>query len=295
MKLEYLLLDVFTSEPLKGNPLAVVPKADGLLDDQMQAIAREFNLSETAFITRPKSERHTAAVRFFTPAVELPFAGHPTVGTAIVLGIQGRQSAVRIEEKVGVITCIIEKSDKRTGHARFSLPHLPEEAGTAPDRHKIALALGIGAEDIGCGLHHPSVFSAGVLFYLVPVRNAQVLKRITLNRGGWEDVFPLDHHSVYVYTETPNEKDNQLAARMFSPGMGLGEDPATGAAAAALIGQLARHSGPGQSEYRLRQGYEMGRPSMITIQLRKDNDVLTHGGIGGHAVIVGEGALDLGD
>src|SRR5690606_20119583 len=126
MKLAYLLLDVFTSEPLKGNPLAVVQKADGLLDDQMQAIAREFNLSETVFICRPKSERHTAAVRIFTPEVELPFAGHPTVGAAVVLGLQTRSSAVRLEEEVGLVTCVIERIDKRTGVARFALPLLPE-------------------------------------------------------------------------------------------------------------------------------------------------------------------------
>ena len=112
MKLDYLLLDVFTRERLRGNPLAVVTKADGLLDDQMQRIAAEFNLSETVFITKPKTERHSAAVRIFTPQVELPFAGHPTVGAAVVLGLELRSSAIRIEEKIGVITCVIERIDK---------------------------------------------------------------------------------------------------------------------------------------------------------------------------------------
>jgi len=132
-------------------------------------------------------------------------------------------------------------------------------------------------------------------FYLVPVRDAGVLKRIKLERRGWDLVYPQGHNAVYVYTETPEEQHNQFAARMFSPGMGLGEDPATGAAAAALIGKIAEFAGPGQSEYALRQGHEMGRPSMISMQLRKDGGRLTHGGIGGHAVIVGEGVLDLGD
>jgi trans-2,3-dihydro-3-hydroxyanthranilate isomerase len=295
MKLNYLLLDVFTAQPLRGNPLAVVLKADGLLDDQMQAIAGEFNLSETVFITKPASPRHTAAVRIFTPSVELPFAGHPTVGAAVVLGLQMRTTAVRIEEQVGLLTCVIERVDKRTGIASFGLPLLPQQVGQAPGTHQIASALGIEPEEIGCGPYRPAVYSAGVPFYLVPVRNASVLKRVRLERRGWPGIFPIGHHSVYVFTETPEEPENDLAARMFSPGMGLSEDPATGGAAAALIGMLAQLAPEGQTDRILRQGHEMGRPSRISIHLRKDGDTLTHGGIGGHAVIVGEGVLDLGD
>ena len=140
MKLNYLLLDVFTRERLKGNPLAVVPKADGLLDGDMQAIAREFNLSETVFIFKPNVERNTAAVRIFTPHMELPFAGHPTVGAAVVLGMQKKVSAVRIEEKVGLITALFEKVDKRSGEARFALPRLPTKIADLTDRLAIAQA-----------------------------------------------------------------------------------------------------------------------------------------------------------
>lgn len=295
MKLNYLLLDVFTRERLKGNQLAVVCKADGLLDGEMQAIAREFNLSETVFILKPHVERNTAAVRIFTPEVELPFAGHPTVGASVVLGLQNKVTAVRIEEKIGLITALFEKTDKRSGEARFALPRLPTRIATLEDRAAIALALGIERDEIGCGVYHPAVYSAGVEFHLVPVRDASVLARVALNMGQWAHTFPHGHHSVYIFTETPNEADNDLAARMFSPGMGLAEDPGTGAAAAALIGLLSEHAdiGTGQVDYVLRQGHEMGRPCRITIQLRKDNDVLIHGGIGGHAVIVGEGVLDL--
>jgi trans-2,3-dihydro-3-hydroxyanthranilate isomerase len=295
MKLDYTLLDVFTTERLSGNPLAVVSRADGLLDDQMQRIAAEFNLSETVFITRPKAERHTAALRIFTPRVELPFAGHPTVGAAVVVGLESKMSAIRLEEQVGTITCVIERLDRRTGNARFALPHLPAIAGHAPDTLRIAAALGIEPEEIGIGTHKPSVYSAGVIFYLVPVKNPSVLAAVKPDRRGWAETFPLGHNSVYVYTETPEERGNQYAARMFSPGMGLGEDPATGAAAAALIGELANDAPGGQSEYLLRQGREMGRPSLITLQIRKDGDTLTHGGIGGSAVIVGQGTLDLDD
>lgn len=295
MKLNYLLLDVFTRERLKGNPLAVVPKADGLLDGDMQAIAREFNLGETVFIFKPNVERNTAAVRIFTPHMELPFAGHPTVGAAVVLGMQKKVSAVRIEEKVGLITALFEKVDKRSGEARFALPRLPTKLADLTDRLAIAQALGIDPDDIGCGAYRAGVYSAGVSFHLVPVRDAEVLKRISVNVAMMPEVFTHDRHSVYVFTETPNERDNDFAARMF--GMGVGEDPGTGSAAAALIGLLSEHVSfaTGQADYVLRQGHEMGRPCRITLQLRKENEVLVHGGIGGHAVVLGEGVLDLDD
>lgn len=295
MKLNYLLLDVFTRERLKGNQLAVVTKADGLLDGEMQAIAREFNLSETVFIQKPQAERNTASIRIFTPHTELPFAGHPTVGAAVVLGLQNKVTAVRLEEKIGLITALFEKSDKHSGEARFALPRLPSRVAALNDKLGIAQALGIEVEDIGCDVYQPAVFSAGVTFHLVPVRDAQVLKRIKVNRGIWNEVFSHDHNSAYVFTLTPDERDNDLAARMF--GMDIGEDPGTGSAAAALIGLLSEHAtlASGQADFVLRQGHEMGRPCRITIQLRKDHDVLIHGGIGGHAVIVAEGVLDLGD
>ena len=295
MKLNYLLLDVFTRERLKGNPLAVVPKADGLLDDEMQAIAREFNLSETVFLFKPASDRNTAGVRIFTPYQELPFAGHPTVGAAVVLGLQRKASAVRMEEKVGLITALFEKVDRRSGEARFALPRLPQRIAEFKDRLAIAQALGIEPEDIGCAGYQPAVFSAGVTFHLIPVRDAAVLRRIQLNRARWDSVFHHDHNSAYVFTLTPDEPDNDLAARMF--GMGVGEDPGTGSAAAALIGLLAEQAplANGQADFVLRQGVEMGRPCRIMLQLRKEDDVLVHGSIGGDAIVLGEGVLDFDD
>lgn len=296
MRLNYQVMDVFTDTPLRGNPLAIVHKADSLLDDQMQAVAREFNLSETVFIRKPSSERQAANVRIFTPLVELPFAGHPTIGAAVALGLASRAAAVRLEEHIGVITCIFERIDRHLGHARFSLPKLPEEVGRAPTKLAIAGTLGIDPDEIGCGQFVPSLYSAGNPFYLVPVRSTGVLKKVKLERRGWEATYPHGRGSVYVFTETPEEAPaHHFAARMFSPGMGLGEDPATGSAAAALIGLLAKNADPGQHEFRLRQGFEMGRPSLIELQFRKQEEQLIHGGIGGKAVLVGEGTLDLPD
>jgi trans-2,3-dihydro-3-hydroxyanthranilate isomerase len=213
----------------------------------------------------------------------------------VVLGLQHRLSAVRIEEKVGSITCLVDKLNSRAAHARFALPQLPEMAGKPPERGAMALALGLDTDEIGCGVYQPAVYSAGVLFYLVPVRDTRALARIKVNLGGWDDLFPLGTSSVYCFTTVDDEPDTELAARMFAPGMGLGEDPGTGAAAAALIGLLARHADfdEGQAEFRLRQGAEMGRPCRISLQLRKSGNALTHASIGGHAVIVGAGAFDL--
>jgi trans-2,3-dihydro-3-hydroxyanthranilate isomerase len=293
MKLDYFLLDVFTTERLKGNPLAVVFKADHLSDGQMQAIAGEFNLSETAFITAPKSERHTAALKIFTPRTELPFAGHPTIGAAVALGIQTRASAVRFEELVGVVTCVLDQLDKRSGFARFALPRLPAEVGAAPENGALAMALGIDQDAIGCGRYHPAVMSAGVPFYLVPVRDTATLAAIEPQHGHWGDAFVIGRGQVYAFTQTPGEPENDMAARMFAPGMGIGEDPATGSAAAALVGLLSREAPDGQTVVRLRQGKEMGRPSLISIQIRKEGETLTHASIGGHAVVLGRGTLDL--
>jgi trans-2,3-dihydro-3-hydroxyanthranilate isomerase len=293
-KLRYLILDVFTRTPLEGNGLAVIPNAAGLLDDEMQAIAREFNLSETVFICKPQNERNTASVRIFTPYEELPFAGHPTVGAAVVLGLSGKATALRIEEKVGLVTALFERIDRRIGQARFTLPRLPSKIADLPDRLALAQALGIEPEEIGCDVYKPAVFSAGVTFHLVPVRDASVLRKIKVNQALWPEVFDHDHNSAYVFTLTPDEAENDLAARMF--GMGLGEDPGTGSAAAALIGLLAEQAlGNDQSDLVLRQGYEMGRPCRIGLQFRKTDEQLTHGAIGGEAVVVAEGMLDLGD
>src|SRR5690606_30571261 len=151
MKLPYYILDVFTRDRLSGNPLAVVLKADGLSGARMQSIAGEFNLSETVFVLAPKNERHTNALRIFTPTAELPFAGHPTVGSAVLLGLQSRMSAVRLELGVGLVTAVMERIDKRTGEAKFALPKLPERVGDAPAHEQIADRLGLSAGDIGFG------------------------------------------------------------------------------------------------------------------------------------------------
>ncbi|WP_417309618.1 PhzF family phenazine biosynthesis protein [Devosia sp.] len=293
MKLAYQILDVFTNQRLSGNPLAVVLKADNLSDSQMQAIAREFNLSETVFVKQPQFDRHAANVRIFTPDQELPFAGHPTIGAAAVVSATNRSSAIRLEEKIGTITCLIERPSRSVTHVRFGLPELPERIADLPDTDAIAASLGIAPEDIGCGAYRPCVFGAGTVMHLVPVRNASVLKRLKLDSRGWEDIYVFGRGNIYVFTETPEEQGNDLAARMFAPGISFTEDPATGSAAAALIGLLAEQMGEGTHDLKLRQGVEMQRASLIELQFTSADGAVTRASIGGSAVNVAEGTLDL--
>ena len=297
MKLPYYLLDVFTRDRLNGNPLAVVLKADELSGARMQALAREFNLSETVFVLAPKNERHTAALRIFTPETELPFAGHPTVGASVLLGLQNKVSAVRLELGIGMVTAIMERIDKRTGEAKFALPQLPRRVADLPANAEVAARFGLAETDIGCGGMMPARYSAGLPFYLVPVRDAKALEAITLERRGWPETFPGDHNAAYVFTATPNERGNDYAARMFGVGLGVDEDPATGSAAAALVGLLADAGGFGDGHHavRIRQGREMGRPSEIDVQFNIEGGSLKHAGIGGSAVILAEGTIDLDD
>jgi trans-2,3-dihydro-3-hydroxyanthranilate isomerase len=292
LKREYLLLDVFTRSPLSGNPLAVLTDATGLMDDEMQAIAKEFNLSETVFFFKPQSERNAVSARIFTPVTELPFAGHPTVGAAVVLGLNGRAGVIRIEEKVGLVSALVEKIDHRTASARFTLPKLPELIGDLPDALTIAQALGLEPEDIGCEFYKPASYSAGNPSHLIPVRSAEVLTRIKPNPLIWHKAFPFPRNAAYIFTLTPNEDDNDIAARMINAQQL--EDPGTGSAAAALIGMLAEQLGDNdQADLVIRQGHEMGRPCRITAHFKKENGLLSHAAIGGDAVIIASGTLEL--
>ena len=293
MKLRYSVLDVFTDTPLTGNQLAVVRKADNISDELMQKIAREFNLSETVFVRQPRLDYHAASLRIFTPTTELPFAGHPTIGTAVLLGLEMRLSGVRLEEKVGVVTCVMEKTGRRSGTAHFSLPQLPERLGDAPPVAEMTAALGLNAEDIGCEEYEPALWSVGVPVYMVPVRDAEVLARVRMERRGWPEVFPAGHHSAFLFTKV-KEPGVTFGARMMTTSLGFGEDPATGSAAAALIGLLSEHEADdGSFDYSLRQGLEMGRPSKISMRFTKRGGKIERGGIGGDAILLVEGELDL--
>lgn len=295
----YVILDVFTSASLTGNPLAVVLDASGLDDAAMQAIARQFNLSETVFLLPAEDDRRKASLRIFMPTRELPFAGHPTVGAAVLLGLmdavagKGREASFEIEEKVGVIACETRATGKRSGHARFVLPRLPESVGDVPAAAAAAVALGLDEAEIGFDRHVVSRFTAGNAFTFVPVRSLAALGRAKPDTARWRDAFGSDFAGAFVYTRETGDPALHYRARMLEPA--IGEDPATGSAAAAFAGALMEFEnlGEGSQTLAIGQGFEMGRPSRIELTLEIRAGALVFAAIGGSAVVTAEGALFL--
>ena len=297
----YAVLDVFTDEPLAGNPLAVVLDAEGLADSRMQAIAREFNLSETVFVLPPREGRHRASLRIFTPAGELPFAGHPTVGTAVLLALKGGDPtdaiAFGLEEKVGIVPCVVQKHGERRGHARFRLPRLPAPEGEAPDEIATAWALGLDPAAIGFDRHIPSRHSAGNAFHFVPVATRDDVALAKPNGEAFAKAFSGENRRpvAFVYTRETVGVGRHFHARMFGQGLGIYEDPATGSAVAAFAGVLMQCEplGDGEHSFVIEQGFEMGRPSLVELQMTIRHGALVSAEIGGGAVIVTEGTLAL--
>jgi trans-2,3-dihydro-3-hydroxyanthranilate isomerase len=300
MTRRFLTLDVFTKTPLSGNPLAVVLDAEGLDDARMQAIAAEFNLSETVFVFEPRNPINTASVRIFTPARELPFAGHPTVGTAALLAhvrsaasLAVQDLTIVLEERVGDIVCVVQHRTGPELAAHFELPKLPERLEVAPPT-RAAIAEGVGLEpgDIGFDRHEPSLYSAGAPYLFIPVRSLEAISRARPGAMSWASK---DGPAAYLYTKEVVEPGSAYHARMFAGGWGVTEDPATGSAAAAFAGVALAFDRPGDGDHRLmiEQGFEMGRRSQIALGFVVEGGMLRSASIGGSAVIVSSGALDL--
>jgi trans-2,3-dihydro-3-hydroxyanthranilate isomerase len=297
MRRRFVTLDVFTSKRFAGNPLAVVLEPQGLDTAAMQQIAREFNLSETVFVWPPEDKAHRARIRIFTPVSELPFAGHPTVGTAVLLGRLDGGSAerdFRLGLNVGPVPCRVTPNAEG-GRAVFQLPQLPEEIGAASDGASIAAALGIDAADIGFEGFKAARWTAGAPYTIVPVRGLDVIRRCRINTVAWEKAFAHDAHAAaYMVCRETSEQGHQFHTRMFAPLQGVAEDPATGSAAAAFAGYLAAHGNYKDGEHLvpIEQGYEMGRPSLIELTLNMSGRKLTGASIGGSAVVVMEGTIE---
>ncbi len=298
----YVLLDVFTDTPLTGNPLAVVLDSAGLDDARMLQIAREFNLSETVFVLPATHPVHSAKLRIFTPAMELPFAGHPTVGSAVLLARQSMgdvdefEKVLVLEEGVGPVRCGVWGRGRKQGHAIFDLPRLPEEMAAPQDRGAIAGALGLVANEIGFENHRLSAWSAGMPVTFVPVRNLAAMSKVVPQPALWSAAFPPPVPDVaFLYTRETTGLGRQFHGRMFAPGLGLTEDPATGAAAAAFAGVVQTFDTPpaGSRRIIIEQGFEMERPSLITLEMDSEGGRLTAARVGGDAVIVAEGILEF--
>ncbi|MFZ2100614.1 MAG: PhzF family phenazine biosynthesis protein [Oricola sp.] len=300
MARRYAIYDVFTEQKLAGNPLAVVFDADGLDNAAMQAIAREFNLSETVFIRPAKNPAHSAALRIFTPGRELPFAGHPTVGAAIALGEDGPANEAGdrrlmvLEENIGAVRCVLRVGEP--SYAEFDVPRLPEKVEYDVDKAAIAAAVGVAPTEIGFENHLVSVWTAGNTFVYVPLDGLGPVQRVSIDKAQWKEIAPIvggNQASVYVYTRDAIHHDCAFHARMFAPEMGLAEDPATGSAAANFAGVIAHFDGlaDGPTAYLIEQGLEMGRPSAIRLEITGKAGAIHAARIGGHAVKIAEGTL----
>jgi len=303
MQLSFHTLDVFTDRRFGGNPLAVVHEADGLSDEAMQRIAREFNLSETVFVLRPKNPAHSARIRIFTPAKELSFAGHPTVGTAVLLaemktaGLSGAHEAlVVLEEEIGIVRVGVRLRNGQAPFAEFDAPKLPKPAGMLPPVEQMSAGLGLIPSEIGFENHRPSCFAAGSAFAFIPVTTLEALSKARINGPHWTAAFEEQGLTgVYLYTRQCLHNTSAFHSRMFAPATGVLEDPATGSAAVGLAGviQLFDALPDGMHRRIIEQGYSMDRPSQITLTLSVEGGVLEAVRIGGNAVRVTQGTLSI--
>ncbi len=298
MNLGFVTVDVFTDRQFGGNPLAVIPDGRGLTSSQMQAIAAEFNLSETTFVLPPQDAAHTAAVRIFTPRAELPFAGHPNVGTAFVLA-RAADSAARpfvgdtmtFEEKAGLVRIELLRSGSEISGARLAAPQTLMVGETIAPAI-IAAACGVGEDDIETRAHLPCIASCGTPFVFAELKSRAVLAAARPRTDVFAEHVPVDRATgIHLYVQ----EEGGIDARLFAPLYGVPEDPATGSANVALIGLLARlRPEPTlRLERRITQGVVMGRPSVLDAAAEKRDGVVVATFIGGTCVPVMSGTIAL--
>jgi trans-2,3-dihydro-3-hydroxyanthranilate isomerase len=307
----YHTCDVFTDTAFGGNPLAVVLDARGLSDEQMAAITREFNYSETVFIFPPENSANTRKVRIFTPGRELPFAGHPTVGAAFVLAatgeiaLDGDETRIVLEEGIGPVPVLIRSKNGKPFFTELSAAKMPERESASYDPQAIAEVISLPVDDLDAGGPYAiEAVSAGVPFLFVPVRNLEALGQSRIKLESWErELEGSFAPEVFVFTENADSKardgvangDAILHARMFSPSMGIVEDPATGSAAAAFGGYLARRSSvkDGTLKYTINQGVEMGRPSKLFVEVDVVGGEVRAVRVGGASVLIASGEMHV--
>jgi trans-2,3-dihydro-3-hydroxyanthranilate isomerase len=293
----YVTLDVFTSAPFGGNQLAVFPDASAIPEATLIALTREFNYSETTFCYPPRDKANTARVRIFTPGGELPFAGHPTVGTAIVLGSRmgtGERQLV-LEEGVGPVPVTV-RSDGVTHYAQFAVAKLPEVGAPVATRNTLAEILSVTADDILGGTMAPQSLSCGLPFVMVGVKTLKALAQARVKYDRWEETMgKAEARDLFVFAADTASGTTHYRARCFVPGQGIAEDPATGSANAAFAGFLAARSPErdGTLTWTVRQGVEMGRPSTIEIEADKSAGAITAVRVAGSAVFMMTGSITL--
>lgn len=300
MDLPFLTLDVFTDRTFGGNPLGVFPDATDLSSKLMQKVAREMNLSETVFLGPPESDGD-ARVRIFTPGAEVPFAGHPTVGSAIYLAscledapTEGTRTLV-LEENVGPVPVDVTFEDGEPVFARFTTAVLPEHRPSPLSAAELARMVGLEPSDLSTELR-PEMVSCGLPFYVVPIATLDAIRSAVLDLSAWKRLMAhlwADH--VYLICLETEGRKADVHVRMFAPAVGVPEDPATGSAAAALGGYLSRVDGSdaGSLRWTVEQGLEIGRPSVIHVEADRSGGRTVAVRVGGSAVFVSRGAMSV--
>ncbi|HEX6182479.1 MAG TPA: PhzF family phenazine biosynthesis protein [Pyrinomonadaceae bacterium] len=300
-RLHYHRVDVFTDRAFGGNPLAVCTNGRGLTTETMQAIAKEFNLSETTFVLPPDDPRHDWRVRIFTPENELPMAGHPTVGTSFVLAREHMiprgetETDIVLEEGVGPVPVRVSFESGEPVFAEMTQP-LPTFGPRLSDRRAAAAMLSLEEDDLDAQLPL-EVVSCGVPFLFVPLRSLDAAHRARpraelIEAAANGGVPP----QVFVFTREVESAFSTVHSRMFAPGMGIIEDPATGGASGPLGCYLVRHGLVARdpaAEIVSEQGLEMGRPSFIKIRIERSGDDITAVRVGGQCHFMGEGFIEL--
>lgn len=301
MKYRFLTADVFTDKPFGGNQLAVFPDARGLDDERMFALAREFNFSETTFVFPPENGG-TKKLRIWTPGGEVPFAGHPTVGSAHVLAaigdvpLVGAETRIVFEEKVGPVPVTIRARDGVPTFAQLSVAKLPEIGPPVPTRETLAEMLSLDAKDLLGGHFAPQAVSCGLPFLFVPLKDRDAVKRSRIRVEQWERTLGRAWASmIMVFSRDPEREGSDIRARMYAPGISVPEDPATGSACAALGGYLAARDArqDGTLRWVVEQGFEMGRPSIIQVEVDKKEGHIEAVRVGGASVLMSEGTIEV--
>src|SRR5438132_2215830 len=304
MKYRYYICDVFTETRFGGNPLAVLPKAEGLSDHQMQQIAREFNFSESTFVF-PAKAGHTRHVRIFTPAAEIPLAGYPNVGTAFVLaaadefGEINSSLTVTFEEEAGLVSVAIRAEQGKIASCELAAPQSLSLGKTVPAK-LVASAVSLNRQDIVTDTHYLQICSIGLPFVFTELRDRAALERARINISGFDalrdlGVNPQLHLYIRVSESEPDWHGFDIRARMFAPLSGVPEDPATGSASCALAGLLAHYKEEpsGSFAWRIAQGVEMGRPSTLLARAEKAEGTVKATWVGGWCVLVSEGFIQV--
>lgn len=302
MRVPFITVDVFTDRMFGGNQLAVFPDARAIDPALMLPIAREFNFSETTFVLPPDEPAHTARVRIFTPGRELPFAGHPTVGTAHVLAstgaipLTGDLTRIVFEEIAGPVPVTIRMKNGAVDFCQLTAARAPEVLGEAPSRERLAAALSLPVDALRADDWSPQIVSCGTPFLFVPLRDRAAVAAARAKPDVWDEVFAGRATSeVFLFATEGERPGSDVHARMFAPSLGITEDPATGSAAAALAGYLgARDSRTtGTLRWVVEQGFEMGRPSILDVEADKHNGRVVSSRVGGSSVTVTSGEFQL--